>query len=43
MANYRVSKAQSLRMRAFDKQAEDAEARKVKAAEKKTKQTRMSH
>ena len=30
---YRVSKAQSLRMRAFDKQAEAAEAKKAKAVE----------
>ena len=35
MTNYRVSKALSLRMRAFDKKAEAAEAKKVKAAEKK--------
>ena len=37
MTTYRVSKAQSLRMRAFDKKAEAAEAKKVKASEKKTK------
>ena len=30
---YRVSKAQSLRLRAFDKRAEAAEAKKAKAAE----------
>jgi hypothetical protein len=30
---YRVSKAQSLRMRAFDKKAEAAEAKKAKADE----------
>jgi hypothetical protein len=35
MTNYRVSKAQSLRMRAADMKAEAAEARKAKAAEKK--------
>ena len=32
---YRVSKAQSLRMRAFDKRAEAADAKKAKAAETK--------
>jgi hypothetical protein len=32
---YRVSKAQSLRMRAHDARIEAAEARKAKAAEKK--------
>ena len=32
---YRVSKAQSLRLRAFDKRAEAAEAKKAKAAAKK--------
>jgi hypothetical protein len=37
MTNYRVSKAQSLRMRAFDKKVEAAEAKKAKAAEKQTK------
>jgi hypothetical protein len=37
MPTYRVSKAQSLRMRAFDKKAEAAEARKVKHADKKAK------
>jgi hypothetical protein len=37
MTTYRVSKAQSLRMRAFDKKAEAAEVKRVKAAEKKTK------
>ncbi len=31
---YRVSKAQSLKMRAYDKKAEAAEAKKSKAAEK---------
>jgi len=30
---YRVSKAQSLRMRAYDKRVEAAEAKKAKAAE----------
>lgn len=37
MTTYRVSKVQSLRMRAFDKKAEVAEAKKIKAAEKKAK------
>jgi hypothetical protein len=32
---YRVSKAQSLRLRAFDKRAEALEAKKLKAAEAK--------
>jgi len=32
---YRLSKAQSLRMRAYDARVEAAEAKKVKAAEKK--------
>jgi hypothetical protein len=35
MTNYRVSKAQSLRMRAADLKAEAAEAKKAKAAETK--------
>jgi hypothetical protein len=35
MTNYRVSKAQSLRMRAFDKKAEATEAKKAKAADTK--------
>jgi hypothetical protein len=35
MTNYRVSKAQSLRMRAADMKAEAAEARRAKAAGKK--------
>jgi hypothetical protein len=34
---YRVSKAQSLRLRAFDKRAEAAEVRKVRIAAKKAK------
>ena len=34
-STYRVSKAQSLRMRAHDARVEAAEARKAKAAEKK--------
>jgi hypothetical protein len=34
MANYRVSKAESLRMRTFDKKAEAAEAKKAKADKK---------
>jgi hypothetical protein len=34
---YRVSKAQSLRMRAADQRAEAAEAKKAKAAEKQAK------
>jgi hypothetical protein len=34
-STYRVSKAQSLRMRAHDARVEAAEAKKVKAAEKK--------
>ena len=42
MTIYRVSKAQSLRMRAFDKKAEAAEARKAKAAEKKAKSDKKS-
>jgi len=42
MTNYRVSKALSLRMRAFDKKAEAAETRKVKAAEKKAKADKAS-
>ena len=37
MGNYRVSKAESLRMRAFDKKVEAAEAKKVKAEAKKAK------
>lgn len=37
MTTYRVSKAQSLRMRAADKKAEAAEAKKAKAAEKRAK------
>jgi hypothetical protein len=43
MTTYRVSKAQSLRMRAFDKKAEAAEAKKVKAAEKKAKAEKKSN
>jgi hypothetical protein len=42
MTNYRVSKAQSLRMRAFDKKAEAAEAKKAKAAEKKAEKDKKS-
>jgi hypothetical protein len=34
---YRVSKAQSLRLRAFDKRAEANEARKARVAAKKAK------
>ncbi len=37
MTTYRVSKAQSLRMRAADKKVEAAEAKKAKAAEKRAK------
>jgi hypothetical protein len=37
MANYRVSKAESLRLRAFDKRVEPAEAKKAKAEAKKAK------
>jgi hypothetical protein len=37
MTTYRVSKAQSLRMRAFDKKTEAAQAKKAKAPEKKAK------
>jgi hypothetical protein len=39
MTNYRVSKAESLRLRAFDKKAEAAEAKKAKAAEAKNAKT----
>ncbi len=35
MTNYRVSRAESLRMQAFDKRADAAEAKKIKAAEAK--------
>jgi hypothetical protein len=35
MSNYRVSKAQSLRMRAADRKAEALEAKRAKAAETK--------
>ena len=35
MVNHRVSKAESLRMRAFDKKVEVAEAKKAKTAETK--------
>ena len=40
MTNYRVSKAESLRMQAFDKRADAAEAKKAKAAE--TKEAKVS-
>ena len=36
-STYRVSKAQSLRMRAYDARVEAAEAKKAKAAEKQAK------
>ena len=42
MTIYRVSKAQSARMRAFDKKVEAAEAKKIKAAEKKAKTDKKS-
>jgi hypothetical protein len=37
MANYRVSKAESLRLRAFDKKVEAAEAKKKASEAKKAK------
>ena len=42
MTTCRVSKAQSLRMRAADMKAEAAEATRVKAADKKAKKEKSS-